>query len=214
MLPTKITDTWSFFFKRAWILYVCALLIFYKGTDLYLMKVKTINHVVPQSMEPMAQFMLNPTAGDQKSLGQAINYYKTVVAIIPQSWSDWGFLGYAFYFKGDIERAKYCFIKAASHERSFFWYPYSLGMIYLKEGQYGLAERAFRDALSVSYPQTINLMQTYKSYNLLAPPLLNKGYNFEASLYDAIKNAQQMLAVCHFKVPINTNDPQYLPRMF
>lgn len=202
------------FFKRAGFLYVIALLIFYKGTDIYLMKVKTINHVVPQSMAEQAAFMFHPHFDQGGALEQAINYHKTVVKLVPDSWSDWGFLGYAYFFNGDMRRAKLCFLKADVHEKDFFWYSYDLGMVYLREGQYDLAGQAFAKSISTDFPRTLYLMHAYKAYNLLMPEVLTSGYSVEAGLYSAVKNAQAMLAVCHYRLPIDKNDPKYFPRMF
>ncbi len=203
-----------FLFTRAWVLCVVALLIFYFGTDLYLMKVKAINHVVPQSMVTQANFMTKPRFNDTTSLEQATKYYKTIVKMVPNSWSDWAFLGYAFFFQGDLERAKFCFHRAAFNEKDFFWFSYNLGVVYLHQGQYELAEKTFTRALSVSFPKTLSLMHAYKSYNMLLPEVLNKGYDVEQGLLSAVQNARALLVTSHFKTPIDKNDPKYFPRMF
>ena len=177
------------------------------------MRYKTINHVVPQSMSEQVAFMFDPHFNNGQNLDQALEYHKTVVKLVPNSWADWGFLGYAYFFKGDIKRAKICFLKADTNEKIFFWYPYNLGLIYLREGKYDLAEKFMRKALASAYPQTLYLMHAYKAYNLLMPEVLKTGYDVEGGLYAAIKNAQAVVISCHYRVPIDKNDQKYFPRM-
>lgn len=200
--------------KKAWVLYVVALLVFYKGTDLYLMKVKTINHVVPQSMSDQAAFMFRPHFNGTNVLKQAIEYHKTVVKLVPNSWADWSFLGYAYFFEGDWRRARICLERSYAHEEKFFWYAYDLGMIHLREGHYEQAGKYFTKAVSADFPKTLYLMHAYKAYNLLMPEVLKTGYDVELSLFNAVKNAQAMLLICQIKAPIDPKDPKFFPRLF
>lgn len=214
MQKTEIKKILKSIYSRVGILYVMALLIFYQGTDLYMMKVKTINHVVPQSMSDKVKFSLKPNFNNVEEIQQSIRYHKTVVNIIPDSWADWGFLGFFYFFNNDNVRAKACFLKADSREKDFFWYSYNLGVIYLKEEQYALADKYFSKALSVSFPRTLELMQVYKAYNMLLPTAIKSGYDIELGLYGAVKNAQAMRIKCQYQMPLEKNDARFFLRMF
>ena len=89
-------------------------------------------------------------------------------------------LGYCAYQRKDFDRALSFYKKAMEENPQVFWYPYNLGVIYLRQDRYADALSMFKTALSMGPKDTISLSFSSKVY---VPILVdNSLYTFDKLL--------------------------------
>ena len=184
-------------FKRTIILILAAILLSNWLVDLDRMKLKTLNRVVPASMEDLVAFDRNPHGPTTIALENYILYFKTAASVLTSSSAAHAMLGYAYYYSGDFKRAAVFYRKAIKLTPEFFWFQHDLGAIYLKQGRYKEAAEVLEKALACRPEDALIFLNVSKIYRELNRYASDFGYDTEKGLLDGYRNAHEMLMICY-----------------
>ncbi len=187
------------------VLYLAALGICLYATDIEKMEVKTINHIIPQSMSALVGFSLHPNLAHPEPLKEYATYFKIVMKFVPESPADQALLGYCYYYLGDLPKAQKFFKKAVDglHRqpigvKDFFWFHYNLGVSYLRQKDYAKAKDSLQKALLSPPQMALYFMQVSRAYKVLTPVAAKLGYDLEVGLLQGYRSAQQLLMITEY----------------
>jgi tetratricopeptide (TPR) repeat protein len=209
----KITGQALWLCRRMVVFYLALAVLSFCLVDLYKMKVKTINHVAPQSVRPLVEYALLTKDRPKLDLERYLLYFKMASKMVPISAGDFSLLAYCYFQVGDLKRAEFCYKRAISLQPNFFWFHYNLAIIYLHKGQMDLAVTTLKKALAVSPQATLYFMQAAKAYAGMVPLAQEMGYDVQKGLLRGYAQAQAMLVMCQYNLPqVIIHD--YSPRIF
>ncbi len=161
-------------------------------------KLVTLNQLMP-SFDYLFAYIQNPSGefekGRLRGFNGYINYYEKVAAYMPHYAEAHGLLGFLYYQEGDTEKAKGSYLKAITLDQEFFWYPYSLGLILFKEGQYAEALALLNKAVKLNPELTIKKILSSKIYlDILRSGNINQ-FPWEQRLQEAYRQAYLLMVL-------------------
>jgi len=149
--------------------------------------VRTLNDMMPESYTHLIDVSYGIVPLDQEQWQKYSNYYEKVVQFNPDMTEAYGVLGFCYYQLGDYERTIVAYKKAISLNKYFFWFPYNLGIIYLKTGQYNQARESFKAAMATRPEHALLFIQSSK---WIYPPIIGALVkNFRVSITEQLKMA-------------------------
>ena len=185
--------------RRTIILFLAAYLLSNWLINFDVMKLKSLNRVVPESMEDLVAFSLNPDSAKAGNLQKYIPFFKTAIeSLSNKSAAARSMLGYCYFYLGDTQKAIKQYEEARGINPKFFWTYYNLGVIQFKQGKYAEAAVILEKALMCEPAETlmfINVSKIYKDLNYYAA---NQGYDTEKGLRNTYRDVHELLAKCYY----------------
>lgn len=185
------------FFKRIFFLVVIVFVVFYITVDRHLLKVKTLNFLMPDAQN-MKELNEHPEEMERQKLTSLLIYYKKVCefeANDPEQPAPCSFAAYAYYYLGKTKKAVQYYEKAAKSNPYFFWFRYNLGAIYFNEARYDKAAEQFQQALTIPPPNSMYFLTLTKTYKDLASLLKLNTDMFIDNLYDGYAQAKKLFVI-------------------
>lgn len=180
--------------NRMFVVYLLAgiLFIFLFNGPILLNKVQrqTLNRIKPESFIPLRKYMESSTPMAVENLDDYIFYYTKIAQYIqPPSGDIFGMLGYCYYVSGRRELAKENFEKAYHLDPHYFWYPYNLGLLALRDHDPEKAVSYFEYARTMNKDQTT--LTTLGSLQVYMPLIFNKDEDLVFWMARRLDNAIQ-----------------------
>ena len=134
---------------------------------------QTLNRIKPESFMLMKEHMESSTPAAVKNIDDYIFYYtKAAQYIHPPSGDIYGVLGYCYAVSGRWDLAKENFEKAYRLDPHYFWYPYNLGILALRDQDAKKAMDYFEYARTMNKERTT--LTTLGSLQMYMPLTFNK----------------------------------------
>ena len=195
-----IIGFFTFLLRRTAVLIAAMFLLSYWLVDYDRMKLKTLNRVVPASVEDLAAFALDPRQENAGTiLPKYVLYFKTMSNTVKKSSTAYAMLGYCHYHLGDQNKAAQFYRKAIDINPTFFWFHYNLGLIYFQQGQYAKAQDALQKAAQCRMEDALIFINISKFYKEMNRALSNLDYDTQASLADGYRAVHEVLAKSYYR---------------
>ena len=134
---------------------------------------QTLNRIKPESFMLMKEHMESSTPAAVKNIDDYIFYYtKAAQYIHPPSGDIYGVLGYCYAVSGRWDLAQENFEKAYHLDPNYFWYPYNLGILALRDQDAKKAMDYFEYARTMNKERTT--LTTLGSLQMYMPLTFNK----------------------------------------
>lgn len=147
-------------------------------------KYETLNHNIPSFAE-LWFLIQNPGERPNDDLKEYISYYQMVHTLFPHQYPEtYALLGFCFYYNGQFKKARLAYQKFYQLNPDFFWAPYNLAILALKERKFPLAARYFTEAIEKSPKDTFEFIARSHIYGQI---LQSRNLNY--SLGDSYKNS-------------------------
>ncbi len=151
------------------------LFVFFLNGPSILNKVQrqTLNRIKPESFMPLKEYMESSTPAAVQNIDEYIFYYtKAAQYIQPPSGDIFGMLGYCYSVSGRWDLAQEYFEKAYRLDPHYFWYPYNLGILALRENDAKKARDYFESARTMNKERTT--LTTLGSLQMYMPLTFNR----------------------------------------
>lgn len=150
---------YHFFIKRVIafyiLIFILAGLIFNFKDVVYKANLKTLNRLMPPTVDYLIELYEGKGVLDRKKLEDFEHYYQKVTEIIEGRADAYGLLGFCKYHLNKREEAIASYKKAITLNSKFFWFYYNLGVIYFKDGRFEEAVDILEKGLAVSLKRTL-----------------------------------------------------------
>lgn len=134
---------------------------------------QTLNRIKPESFAPLKEHIKSSTSAVVQNIDDYVFYYtKAAQYIQPPSGDILGALGYCYYVSGRWDLAKENFEKAYRLDPNYFWYPYNLGILALRDQDAKKAMDYFERARTMNKDQTT--LTTLGSLQIYMPLTFNR----------------------------------------
>jgi tetratricopeptide (TPR) repeat protein len=190
----------KFVFTRTVILVLGIALLSLWLVDFDRMKLKALNRVVPASITELAQYVLDPKPEKKDVLVKYLPYFKTMSVTVKKSSTAFSMLGYTYSMLGDQNKAEKSYLKAISIHPSFFWFYYSLGVIYFNEGRYDKAVDTLQKAAACRMEDALIFINVSKFYKDMNEELSELGYDPQDGLMDGYRRTHELLAKSYYRL--------------
>ena len=128
------------------------------------LKLRMLNHFMPDSYEALNQMNNNPSEIDRKALARYTNYFRIITWVMPERSDGFELLGVCYYYLGKEAEARRALEKAIDFNPRFFWSHYNLGVLFYKRREFPQAAQAFKRALKASPQETFGHLLESKIY--------------------------------------------------
>lgn len=105
---------------------------------------------------------------DEAKLRRYVRYYRTVLEVLPDDDAARGMLGYCYYYLGDKDRAIRHLEMAVSDNKYYFWFDYTLALLYYQKGEYARAAELLQAAIETSHLQAFVYIGRARAFNYRA----------------------------------------------
>ncbi len=186
--------------QRSLGLYLFLVLISFLIVDYQKLRLRTLNLFMPLSYDYLINFAGGKEAADPYRLKEYLSYYETVAKLIAKRSDAYGLSGYFYYHLGKTRKAIASYEKAIRIHPKFFWYPYNLGLIYYKNGQYAQAIESFQQAREASLDATLQFISS--SEKIYQPIVVSRKIHFNLDprkqLKEGFAKTYYLTVLCHY----------------
>ncbi len=162
-IPKKIRP----FFKRAILIPLSFIIIYFLLVDHPKVKLKAVSHLMIP-IDYLIVYQNDEEPFNEKRFKELIEFYKSFISYDSNAWDAHSLLAYCYYHIGDVEKSVQSYLQASKMMPDFFWNYYNLGVIYFKQRQYLKASQYFKKAIDSSPNKTIYEFEKSVLYSYVA----------------------------------------------
>jgi len=159
-------------------------------------EIMMINLFKPSSFIPFVRFIGHPKNSPKAFLSSLLYYYERIIEFAPERAEAHGILGYNYYHLDKHKKATVFYLEAMRLNPNFFWFPYNLGIIHYKNGDYTQAADLFKTAMHIKPEYTLKSIYLSKIYSQIRDAE-NFHFNLEKRLQLAYQKCYALLALSY-----------------
>jgi len=177
-------------------------------------KLRKLNNFATGSYDYLIDLMESRVRRNPARIEEYEHYYKMLIAYVHERADAYGMLGFCAYHLEKNQKAIAYYQKAIEINPHFFWFHYSLGVIYFNEGMYEQAGESFVHARAVVPDGTLKFLFTSKVYQPILATLPNPT-SLLVNLNDGFQNCYLIqTAIQHQRGSTPTMKNRFYPRIF